>query len=73
MAGAISFPQRRVDRVATIAPMIDDAPPTPATMPTRAALTPSSSMANRNHVAPKTPHSIDISIWAPANARRTGS
>ncbi len=28
------IPQRAVDRVATIAPMNDDAPPTPATMPT---------------------------------------
>ena len=29
-------------------------------------------MANRNHVAPKTPHSVDMSIWAPTNARRIG-
>ena len=65
-------PQRRVDRVATTAPMKDDAPPTPAMTPMAAGVTPTSSMANRNHVAPKTPHSIDMSIWAPTNARRIG-
>ncbi len=66
-------PQRRVDRVARTAPMNEDAPPTPATIPTSAALTPSSSMANRNHVAPKIPQRPASSICAPANVRRMGS
>src|SRR4051794_4307714 len=66
------MPQRLVERPATIAPMNDEAPPTPAMRPTAAALSPSSSSANRNHVAPNTPQSAAIVMELRAKARRTG-
>ena len=67
------IPKRRVARVATIAPMNDEKPPTPAMTPSAAGSRPSSSSTNRNQVAPKIPHSAASDIWAPTNARRTGS
>ena len=67
------MPQRRVARAATTAPMNDETPPTPATRPSTAGPSCSSSRTKRNQVAPKMPHSAASAICAPAKARRTGS